>query len=716
MRTILRRALPALALFALTPGLALVPGAATAEDKPEEIIVTATRVPKPITAIPNTVRILDRQTLDTQLTLSSSIIDGLSQVVPSFSPSRQKLTGSGESFRGRNPLYLIDGVPQSNPLRNGSREGFTIDPFAVERVEVVYGANAIQGLGATGGIVNFVTRSAPRNGDWLNLAKVSVTAADGLEDDGWSHKASVFTAKAWDRWDMAVAASHESRGLFYDAQGRPVGVDTTQGDLMDSDSWNLFGKVGFRPAEGQRIQLMANAFELAGDGDYVAVPGNRLRNIPTSSIRGSYPGKPTENIVRTASLDYTNDDLAGGLFSAQAFLQDFEAVYGGGVFDTFQDPAIDPTGTLFDQSANNSDKHGFKTTWVRDGLLPGLQVAVGLDYLRDETFQELVQTSRNWVPETVYSTWAPFVQLEQTFLDERLRLAGGVRHEIAELKVDDFTTLASYGSRLVEGGNPEFEQTLWNIGGVFTVVEGVQLYGSYAEGFTMPDVGRVLRGISQPGQNVEDFLNLQPIVADNLEVGVEVRRGPVTAGAAWFSSASDFGQVLVLNADGIFEINRQKTEIDGVELSLRWDVTDAYAIGANYATLDGRFDFDGDGKVDRDLDGANIAPDRLNAYAEAEPVDGLTTRLQLAHYFDRSFDGNDPRNDFEGFALFDLYAGYRLPVIGGLTEAPLLELGVQNLLDRQYTTYWSQTTRPTDNTAFFAGRGRTWTVSLTARF
>ncbi len=706
----LRRALPALALLALTSPVS------AQQEKPEEIVITATRVPRPITAIPNTVRILDRALLDTQLTVSSSIIDGISQVVPSFSPSRQKLSGFGESFRGRSPLYLIDGVPQSNPLRNGSREGFTIDPIAIERVEVVYGANAIQGMGATGGIVNFVTRSAPRGGDWVNLAKISVTAADGLEDDGWSYKGGYFLGKSWERWDVAAAASYESRGLFYDGEGRPVGVDTTQGDLMDSDSWNLFAKVGYRLTEGQRIQLMANAFEIEGDADYVTVPGNRAANLPTSSARGEFPGEPTANKVRTASLDYTNDSLLGGQFSAQAFLQDFEGVYGGGTFANFQDPAIDPTGNLFDQSANNSEKQGVKTTWVRDGVLPGLQVALGLDYLRDKTYQELVQTGRNWVPETLYQTWSPFLQLEQTFLEERVRIAGGVRHETAELEVDDFTTLASYGSQFVEGGTPSFEKTLWNLGGVVTVVEGVQLYGSFAEGFTMPDVGRVLRAIDQPGQNVDEFLDLEPIVADNLEVGIELRRGPVAASAAWFSSKSDFGQVLIANADGIFEVGRQKTEIEGIELSLRWDVTDAYAIGASYAILEGEFDSDGDGGVDQDLDGTNISPDRLNVYAEAEPVDGLNARIQLAHYFDRSFDGGDPRNDFDGFSLIDLYAGYRLPAFQGLEQGPQLEFGVQNLLDRQYITYYSQTTRPTDNSAFYAGRGRTFTLSLTAGF
>jgi len=73
----------------------------------------------------------------------------------------KKLSGFGETLRGRSPLYLVDGVPQSTPLRDDSRDGYTIDPFFIDRVEVIFGSNAIQGIGATGGVVNYVTVAAP---------------------------------------------------------------------------------------------------------------------------------------------------------------------------------------------------------------------------------------------------------------------------------------------------------------------------------------------------------------------------------------------------------------------------------------------------------------------------------------------------------------------------------------------------------------------------
>lgn len=60
-------------------------------------------------------------------------------------------------MRGRPPLILIDGIAQNSA--NGF--GFdlnTIDLSAVERIEVVRGPSAAYGTGATGGIINIITR------------------------------------------------------------------------------------------------------------------------------------------------------------------------------------------------------------------------------------------------------------------------------------------------------------------------------------------------------------------------------------------------------------------------------------------------------------------------------------------------------------------------------------------------------------------------------
>ena len=84
------------------------------------IIVTGARTRLPATALPLTVDVLGGEDMDGQVAVSGSVIDAVSARMPSFSPTREKLSGSGESLRGRSPLYAINGVPQSTPTASPS--------------------------------------------------------------------------------------------------------------------------------------------------------------------------------------------------------------------------------------------------------------------------------------------------------------------------------------------------------------------------------------------------------------------------------------------------------------------------------------------------------------------------------------------------------------------------------------------------------------------
>ena len=148
------------------------------------IIVTATRTKLPVSALPITVDIVDEKQLASQVAISGSTVDAISALAPSFSPTRQKLTGSGESLRGRAPLFAINGVPQTTPIRNSSRDGYTLDPFFVDRIELIYGSNALQGIGATGGVINQVLVGAPKTDGISGRILLQGSADSGFDGDG----------------------------------------------------------------------------------------------------------------------------------------------------------------------------------------------------------------------------------------------------------------------------------------------------------------------------------------------------------------------------------------------------------------------------------------------------------------------------------------------------------------------------------------------------
>ncbi len=676
----------------------------------DEVIVTASRIETPRSAIAATVEILDAEAITEQTALAASAVDTVAALVPSFSPTRQKLSGFGETLRGRSPLYLVDGVPQSTPLRDDSRDGYTIDPFFIDRVEVIFGSNAIQGVGATGGVVNYVTARKPSEGEGLTGRMMAqVTTDDELQGDGVGAKIAAIGGRDFGAFDLSLGAAFETRGAYYDADGRRIGFDGAQGEVQDSQALSLFARSGWDLGNDRRLEGWINRFDLGGDGDYVTVAGNRATGVPTTAVRGQAPGEQPSNSVTSAAISYTDRDLFGGVLRAQIFAHDYQGVFGGGNFPDFQDPRIAPSGTLFDQSANNSEKLGFKVDW--QGEIPGLaglKTLMGVDGLRDQTYQELVLTGRNWVPETVYESLSPFMQLNQSLLDGRLSLSAGVRHESAKLKVDDFQTLYAYGPQTVAGGEPGFEETLFNLGAAFEVTPGLLAYASFAQGFTMPDVGRVLRGINRPNQDVDTFLNVEPVVSDNAEVGIEYRGARVELSAAVFRSEAERGSLLNRLPSGIFEVQRRATRIDGLELKGLWRATDAFTVGGSFAALDGRTASAENGPIDRDLNGANISPDRLLLWGEYE-TGPVALRLQAQTNLEREFEGEAADNAFEGYTVVDAVARYE-------AGFGTVSLGVQNLLDEQYVSYFSDTQGPTDNLRYFAGRGRTATMTLTRGF
>ncbi len=699
--------------------------AASSDDGTERdaIIVTAARTILPPNALPLTISIIDKQTLDQQIAISGSITDAVSSLTPSFSPTRGKLSGAGETLRGRSPLYAINGIPQSTPLRDGSRDGFTIDGFFVDRVELIYGSNALQGIGGTGGIVNQVTVGAPRQDGISGRVLLQGTASDDFDGDGFGGKAAGLIQYKTGNFDATVGASFEKRGAFYDAQNRRVGINLTQGETQASKTTNVFARLGYAVGDTGRLDLILNRYELKGDGGYIPLAGSRSTGIPTSAVKGATPGTPGANRTESASLSYTDTNVAGGNLVTQIFFNRSQDTFGGefAAIATFQDPTIAPIGTLFDQSQNRSRKIGGKISYERG--LPGfeaLTTTVGLDFLFDKTEQRLIATNRIWVPPSDFRSIAPFAQANLKIADGLVRIAGGVRWENVQVKIDDFHTLASttapaYGGVAVTGGKPKFSDALINGGVIIEPLAGIRAYVSHAEGFTMPDVGRVTRAIRTTGVRLDNYLDISPIVSNNREIGVEAKRGPIDASITYFWSSSDKGQILLAQGDGIFTVQRQRVEIEGLEANLSLQLPiQGLKFSSGVAFLKGRYDSDTlnpDGIVDTDLDGTNISPDRVNL-ALSYIKGPLSARVQTQYYLGRSFHGKanpDQRNNFRGYQVTDAYVRYDTG-LGGLS------LSVQNLFDKFYIDYSSDTRLPTDNLAYFAGRGRIFTLGWDFRF
>lgn len=88
--------------------------ATQAEGEPIDLVITATRTAENPEQVPRSVTVVTRDQIEEQTSLSRNLGDILGQLVPGLAPPTQSLSEFGQSLRGRNPLVLIDGVPQSS--------------------------------------------------------------------------------------------------------------------------------------------------------------------------------------------------------------------------------------------------------------------------------------------------------------------------------------------------------------------------------------------------------------------------------------------------------------------------------------------------------------------------------------------------------------------------------------------------------------------------
>jgi outer membrane receptor protein involved in Fe transport len=82
----------ALALCSAASGAALAqtaPGGIQVDD----VVVTATRTPLPRSALPATLEQIERAGVEQQSALGASAVETVAALIPSFSPTRQKLSG-----------------------------------------------------------------------------------------------------------------------------------------------------------------------------------------------------------------------------------------------------------------------------------------------------------------------------------------------------------------------------------------------------------------------------------------------------------------------------------------------------------------------------------------------------------------------------------------------------------------------------------------------
>lgn len=688
-----------------------------------EVIVTGTRVPKSVDKIPGAITVIGEAELAHTAAVTMDATAVLARTIPGYSESSQAMSNTGENLRGRIALRLFDGVPQGSPLREGTRNGTFTDMGIISRIEVINGPSALEGVGASGGIINYISRSPTEEGTQF---EISTRLSSQFEGDSEDWKVGATLTHKQDNFDVLAAAAFVDRGITYDGNGRRIGLNTS-GSLADSEADNLFFKGGYNFGGNgeQRVQLSISRFNVTGKGNYFLVDGNRATGVTNTSERGRPLGAKTEfNDFKQESLSYTHGNLFGGALAVNAYHADqaMRFVTEDGI--DRQDPLIAPIGTLIDQSEIHTKKKGLRTSFSRPNMfaVDGLELNVGVDLAEDIAEQKLALTNRVWVPPMKYTSVAPFMQ--GSYDIGPVTFTAGVRREDGELEVDDYVTTWFRDRRPVDGGTLTYEENLPNFGAVWRFAPGWSAFASYSRGFSLPNVGIPLRNVqcsndnpegtqpdgcpNDPRQSVDGILSLQPVVADNTEVGFNWRGVGGSVSASYYKSDSDFGVSLLVDPTSEdFIMLRRPVEIEGYELTGELNMFDDFRITALYSHTEGNTRTTDTGPLNREMGINDISPDKFAASVTWDFNEIGNVTVGSTTFVGRDLNEGRPGEEHtSGYTLFDLGANYQ---VGKGT----LTLGVENVTDKFYVLSWSQVPGFRN---YWSGRGRVTALTYTMKF
>lgn len=644
-----------------------------------EVVITAGRKAENIRTVPSSVTILSQKEIATQSSITTNLASILGNTVPGLGTSTNKSTNSGQTLRGRQVLVLIDGIPQSTPLMNGSRDLRTIDPNVIERIEVIKGATSIYGNGSGGGIINYITKK--NDTDKLFSGTTTVGSSFNPYNSGGTlgyRVAQYFSGKK-DKWQYTVGATVDYTGLQRDGDGLPVGQ--TDG-LSNTYSNNVFLKAGYDINDNSSITALYNYYGSTQHAKYISKNGVYGQS-PTIGVRGEEPGKSAGTPYNhNAMLTYTNRNLwLDTQLDATVYMNTFSSM---NRYVTSGTAWYGPGQTMI-----NSDKKGVRinlNTPFTIGNLPA-EITYGLDLLNDVTYQDLVD-GRVYIPKMNMVNIAPYAQLKIDLL-ENLIFKGGVRYENAQVKVDDFNTIATgpgnEGSIFVSGGSIPYKATVFNAGLRYNKYELFNPFVSFSQGFAINELGRILR---RAKENTLGNLETDPIITNNYEIGFSSRYSIFNFSAAYYISTSDLGVNLV-DVGGFLVPQREPEEVRGYEVALDARISDKWSVGGSYAYVDGKAKLDDGSKIY--LNGSRIAPPKATGFVSYRPSEPWN--LQLFWVFTGSRDRFDLNqkgkyNNSEGpvhdVNLFNFSGSYTI------NSQWNISLGIENLFNKTYYPTVSQ--------------------------
>lgn len=707
------------------------------------IVVTATRSAKSIADIAGTVYSIDQAEIEKQANAGRSTADIIGFLIPSLTPSSGTTSNYGMTMRGRAVQYMIDGVPQTGS-RDSSRQLNSISPNSIERIEVVSGASSIYGAGATGGIINIITKKG--SDDALSFeSKLVVTSGDNIRSDAMAYEA--FQSVAFNQGNVSgyLGASYNKRGEFQDSHGDRIGPEVAQTDRQDTETVDVNGRLSWQFTDNQKLSFGAQYYNDEQDSEYGPDYGTGLAVL--------FGAEPTLNAVKGLDLDtqprtkrsnfnlqYEHQDVLGQILNAEAYYRSETGRFYPSA-NYLAHSAIPSGGTyIVTQSETDIDVWGARLALQKafDLGSRSLNLTYGMDY----DFEQGSQTAQQYNlgtfmasngltldpqneyafgPDVDTSKFGLFLQTQFDVTDH-LNLQAGIRHERIDSEVQDSIpyseamvadAIPTYTPVALNGGTIKHDATLFNLGAVYHLTDAQQVFANFSQGSSLPDIQRMLRDV--PASFTVNSQTIDPIKVNNYELGWRVQaENGLNASVTTFYNDSDkslkFGR-----PNYTIEVLDTDERVYGVEGNLSYRLQPNWTVGGTIAYTRGQFKNTA-GKW-QELDAIRVAPLKGTAFSEWQFNNDMSLRVQALAIGgtdkakkDAEKYGSTVPAEIKGFATMD--------VIANAKAGPgTVGFGVYNVWNTDYKSVYSQAVESVYGAiSSLAAQGRTYGLSYTLKY
>ena len=679
----------------------------------EEVVITANRIKEKKTDAVANVTIIDQKKLQQFIKIAPDMSHLIGMIEPAMSLSTNTTNNRYQNLRGRSILVLIDGIPQSTPLRATDRDIRSIDPAAVERIEIVKGATSIYGNGAIGGIMNIVTKKSPKNVIFGGQTTIGASARDSFKENrGFGYRFNQQFYGNYKGFSYLVDAAMNQTGSAIDGTGEYISPRYGLGDVR---TYNGLVKLGYQFDDDNKVEAMYNFYQSLQNTPLVASGGKYLERPRIGVYDTKDPAAQDEGMRynHNAYIKFNSNNIFKRTdLELSAFTQHQYAI-----FDYRKHNARSPRWeSSSGQATVKGEKYGIRTQLTSKVLFSEnvfTQLLYGADVLIDKTSQPLVD-GRYWMPELTSYNSAPFLQTKTTFFQYYV-LKAGLRYDYIDVSVPNYEVLRLRNTDprvYVKGGDLTYNNLSPNIGIAYNQFKYFQPFISYSQGFSIFDLGRTLRAAKA---DVLSKINTEPVRTENYEAGAYAELSKyVHLSGSYFYTYSKLGSDLK-SVSGFWVVDRTPQKVYGFEVNADIFPTKWLTLGGSFISFEGKKKSTEDGDWDGYMSGTSIPTPKATAYIRVTPTEYSYLQVNYLHTGSRDRFSPDNRGVYtegEGIVypidLFSLSAGYTF------NKSFSLALGIENLTDKVYYTPASMLVAR--DAEYARGNGRYFNLSLTYRY